>query len=86
MCGTAAAISAALAATKSGTTINTASMERLNATFRSRLAPLVRPRRTSARTEVALTAGLWLVGCAYNSCWCHDSLRLAAPAGSRRRW
>ena len=84
--GTAAAITTALTATKSGTTLNTAFIERLNATFRSCLAPLVRRGRAIARTEAALTAGMWLVGCAYNFCWCHDSLRLAVPAGSGRRW
>ena len=84
--GTAAAITTALAATQSGTTSNTAYSERRNATFRSGLAPLVRRGRTIARTETWLTAGMWLVGCAYNFCWCHDSLRLAAPAGSGRRW
>ncbi len=84
--GTAAAITTALAATRSGTTINTAYIERLNATFRSRLVPLVRRGRAIARTEAALTAGMWLVGCAYNFCWCHASLRLAALAGSGRRW
>ena len=84
--GTAAAITTALAATQSGTTINTAYIERLNATFRSRLAPLVRRGRAIARTEALLTAGMWLVGCAYNFCWSHDSLRLAAPAGTGRRW
>ncbi len=84
--GTAAAITTALAATKSGTTINTAYIERLNATFRSCLAPLVRRGRTIAHTEAALTAGMWLVGCAYNFCWCHASLRLDAPAGSGRHW
>ncbi len=84
--GTAAAITTALAATKSGTTINTAYIERLNATFRSCLAPLVRRGRTIARTDAWLTAGMWLVGCAYNFCWCHDSLRLDAPAGSGHRW
>ena len=84
--GTAAAITTALAATQSGTTINTAYIERLNATFRSRLVPLVRRGRAIARTEAALTAGMWLVGCADNFCWSHDSLRLAAPAGAERRW
>ena len=84
--GTAAAITTALAATHSGTTINTAYIERLNATFRSRLVPLVRRGRAIARTQAALTAGMWLVGCTYNFCWCHDSLRLAAPAGSGHRW
>ena len=84
--GTAAAIAATLAATRSGTTINTAYIERLNATFRSRLAPLVRRGRAIARTEAALTAGMWLVGCAYNFCWSHDSLRLEVPASAECRW
>ncbi len=86
VCGTATAITAVLAATKSGTLINTAYIERLNATFRSRLVPLVRRGRAIARTEAALTAGMWLVGCAYNCCWYHDSLRLAAPLGTGQRW
>jgi hypothetical protein len=84
--GTAAAIAAVLAATQSGRAINTAYIERLNATFRSRLAPLVRRGRAIARTEALLTAGIWLVGCAYNFCWSHDSLRLEAPAGAGCRW
>ena len=84
--GTAAAIAAVLAATHSGRAINTAYIERLNATFRSRLAPLVRRGRAIARTEARLTAGMWLVGCAYNFCWSHDSLRLEAPAGAGCRW
>ena len=84
--GTAAAIAAVLAATHSGRAINTAYIERLNATFRSRLAPLVRRGRAIARTEAMLTAGMWLVGCAYNFCWSHDSLRLEAPAGAGCRW
>ncbi len=86
VCGTAAAITAVLTATRSGTLINTASIERLNATFRSRLVPLVRRGRALARTEAALTAGMWLVGCAYNFCWVHASLRLAVPGGTGCRW
>ena len=84
--GTAAAIAAVLAATQSGRAINTAYIERLNATFRSCLAPLVRRGRAIARTEAVLTAGMWLVGCAYNFCWYHDRLRQAAPPGAGRRW
>ena len=84
--GTTAAILAVLTATGGGTVIHTAYIERLNATFRSRLAPLVRRGRALARTEGLLTAGMWLVGCAYNFCWDHDSLRLAAPAGAARTW
>jgi hypothetical protein len=78
--GTEEAIGAVLAATKSGSGINTAYIERLNATFRASLAPLVRWRRAIARTEAVLTAGLWLVGCAYNFCWLHESLlTMAVP-------
>lgn len=84
--GTEAAISALLAATHSGTGINTAYIERLNATFRASLAPLVRRGRAIAHTEAALTAGMWLVGCAYNFCWLHQSLRVAAPAGAPWKW
>jgi transposase-like protein/uncharacterized membrane protein (Fun14 family) len=83
--GTAAAIARMLKAT-GGTVINTAYIERLNATFRSALAPLVRRGRALAHTETVLTAGMYLVGCAYNFCWTHDSLRLAAPENAPRKW
>jgi hypothetical protein len=84
--GTATAIAAVLAATRSGRTINTASIKRLNATFRAHLTPLVRRGRAIARTETLLTAGMWLVGCADNFCWYHDSLRQDAPAGAGQMW
>ena len=84
--GTAAAIRAVLEATDTGTMIHTAYIERLNATFRACLAPLARRGRALARTEAALTAGMYPVGCAYNFCWAHASLRLAAPPGSRLKW
>ena len=80
--GAAAAIGAVLTATKGGQGINTAYIERLNATFRSALVPLVRRGRAIAHKESVLNAGMFLVGCAYNFVWCHDSLRLAAPQGS----
>jgi transposase-like protein len=84
--GTLEAIAARLVASGGGTSINTAYIERLNATFRSALAPLVRRGRAIARTEAVLTAGMWLVGCAYNLCWLHTSLRLAAPRGANWKW
>lgn len=86
VCGTPAAIAAALAATHGGTVLNTAYIERLNATFRAHLVPLVRRGRALARTTTVLTAGMYLVGCAYNLCWDHDSLRLVAPPGARTKW
>ena len=84
--GTAQAISAVLEATGTGAGIHTSYIERLNATFRSHLAPLVRRGRAIAHTLAALEAGLWLVGCCYNWCWSHGSLRLRAPAGGGRTW
>jgi hypothetical protein len=84
--GTQAGIEAVLTATATGTVINTAYIERLNATFRAHLAPLTRRGRAIARTETALTAGMWLVGTAYNFCWPHDSLRQPAPDHASRTW
>jgi hypothetical protein len=84
--GTLAGIEAVLTATATGTVINTASIERLNATFRAHLAPLTRRGRAIARTEATLTAGRWPVGTAYNFCWPHDSLRLLAPDDAPRKW
>ncbi len=84
--GTLAGIEAVLTATATGTVINTAYIERLNATFRAHLAPLTRRGRAIARTEAALTAGMGLVGTAYNCCWPHDSLRLLAPDDAPHHW
>ena len=84
--GTAAAILAVLTATGTGTGINTAYIERLNATFRAAAAPLTRRGRAIARTEEALQAEMFLVGCAYNFCWEHESLRQAASAGACSQW
>jgi hypothetical protein len=84
--GTLAGIEAVLTATATGTVINTAYIERLNATFRAHLAPLTRRGRAIARTEATLTAGMWLVGTAYNFCWPHDSLRELTPPDATRKW
>ncbi len=84
--GTLAGIEAVLTATATGTVINTAYIERLNATFRAHLAPLTRRGRAIARTEAALVAGMWLVGTAYTFCWPHDSLRQLAPDHAPHTW
>ena len=60
--------------------INTAYIERLNATFRERLAPLARRGRALARHTLTLEHGMYLVGTVYNFCTYHASLRLAAQA------
>jgi hypothetical protein len=49
-------------------------MERLNATFRERLAPLARRCRVLARETLTLHEGMFLVGTAYNFCTPHASL------------
>ena len=77
---------AALAATRGGTTITTADIERLNATFRSSLAALVRRGRALVHQQGMRTAGMYLVGCASTLCWVHHSLRLVAPPGGTGTW
>jgi hypothetical protein len=84
--GTLDGVEAVLTATATGTVINTAYIERLNATFRAHLAPLTRRGRAITHTEATLTAGMWLVGTAYNFCWPHDSLRLLAPDHVPHKW
>ena len=54
--------------------INTAYIERLNATFRARLAPLARRCRALARETLTLHEGMFLVGTVYNFCTPHESL------------
>ena len=56
--------------------LNTAYIERLNATFRARLAVLVRRTRGTARRQARLQAGMYLVGTVYNFCTYHASLTL----------
>ena len=54
--------------------INTAYIERLNATFREHLAPLARRCRALARHTLTLHEGMFLVGTVYNFCTPHESL------------
>ncbi len=70
--------------------LNTAFIERLNATFRSRLALLVRRTRHLARKADRVEAALYLLGCVYNFCTDHDALRVPLYYVERgithRRW
>jgi transposase-like protein len=76
-----------LQATQGGGVPNTAYIERLNATFRQRLAVLVRRTRNLARKPQTLEAGMYLLGCVYNFCTFHKSLRLPLYIGERgRKW
>jgi hypothetical protein len=61
-------------------TINTAYIERLFATFRGRLAVCTRRTRHPARQVASLEAHLYVVGCLYNFCRVHASLRTRTPA------
>jgi hypothetical protein len=54
--------------------LNTAYIERLNGTFRSRLAALGRRSRCLARQAARWPAGVYLVGTIYNFCTVHQSL------------
>lgn len=81
--GTGTAVARVLAATHTGRQINTAYIERLNATFRACLVPLTRRGRRLVRDGALLQAGMFLVGTAYNFCWAHRSLRVGTGlAGS----
>jgi hypothetical protein len=68
-----------------GQVLNTAYIERLNATVGQRLGSLVRRSRCLVRQRSTLEAGRYLVGCVYNFCTPHKSLRQEQP-DARRKW
>jgi transposase-like protein len=70
---------ALLTETQEGGVLNTAFIERLNATFRARLSLLGRRTRRLGRCPVRLEAAVYLIGCVYNFCTAHASL----PAGGQ---
>jgi len=80
--GVQAAIESLIQKTQAPGVINTAFIERLNATFRQRISPLTRRTRNLAQQAQTLVAGLYLVGCFYNFCDYHHSLRLKLSVGS----
>jgi transposase-like protein len=85
--GSLAQIESLIQQTQGSGVINTAYIERLNATFRSRITALVRRGRALARQTDTLRDAMYLVGTVYNFCTYHKSLRvpLYLPGG-RRRW
>lgn len=86
--GTEHQVQALLQTTQGGGVINTAYIERLNATFRARLAGLVRRGRSLLQQTATLRGGVYLVGTVYNFCTAHDSLRISLSVGrsGRRHW
>jgi transposase-like protein len=77
-------VATCLNTSQGGGQINTAFIERLNATFRQCLACLGRRSRSLARQTRTLQAGMFLVGCVYNFCNVHASLRLPLWITQRR--
>ena len=82
--GNAQQVKACLKTSQGGGQINTAFIERLNATFRQCLACLGRRSRHLARQVQTLEAGMFLVGCVYNFCSDHASLKLPLWITPRR--
>jgi len=71
-----------LVLSQGGMILNTAFIERLNGTFRERLASLTRKSRHAARRLRALETGMYLIGCSYNFCFAHHELSKASHVGS----
>ena len=74
-----------LQASQGGSVINTAFIERLNATFRQRLGVLMRRTRHLARKAHTLKSSMFLLGGVYNFCTFHKSLRLPLYITERKR-
>jgi IS1 family transposase len=79
--GSEAAAQVLITQTQGGGGINTAYIERRNATFRERWAGLVRRGRALVRQGATLYYGMYLVGAVYNFCTDHHSLRLPGGVG-----
>jgi hypothetical protein len=74
LCGEEKGLQTCLEHSRGGTQINTAFIERLNGTFRERLASLTRKCRHANRRLSAFEWGMYLIGCTYNLCWPHQEL------------
>jgi transposase-like protein len=79
--GQPAQVTALIHQTQGAGGINTAFIERFNATMRQRLHCLARRTRTLARKAHTLTTGMYVVGCLYNFCLPHHSLRRKLSVG-----
>ena len=73
--GTAEFVAQQLTLSHGGVLIHTAYIERLNATFRQRLALLTRRSRQAATHIATLHTAMFLLGTTYNFCSVHHSLR-----------
>jgi hypothetical protein len=73
--GTKEAAAAVIKQTQGQGEINTAFINRINGIFRGCLNSLARRTRVLARQSKILQSGMYLVGCIYNFCTEHESLR-----------
>jgi transposase-like protein len=83
--GTEAETTALRQRSRGGFIINTAFIERFNATVRQRLACLTRRGRAAVKQQCGLESGIFLMGCVYNFCTDHRSLAEALYFTPRRR-
>ncbi len=84
--GATARVGPLLAATQGTHCLNTAFIERLNATFRQRCAALARRSRCLLRSPEALHQQMYLVGTVYNFCTVHQRLRVKLHLPHGYRW
>lgn len=74
-----------LQASRGGTVLNTAFIERFNATMRERLATLTRKCRHAAHRVYPLETGMYLVGSIYNFCCPHQELSKRSTSGQQKQ-
>src|SRR5437899_3075003 len=68
-------------ASKGGKKLNTSFIERLNGTFRERLASFTRKCRHAASNVETVRSGIYLIGCTYNFCFFHHELSKSKKKG-----
>jgi len=66
--------------------INTAFIERLNASIRRRLSKIVRRTRALARRVETIEEAIWLFGSVYNFCTPHKSLRVCIVKDEQKHY
>ncbi len=74
-----------LQASRGGTVLNTAFIERLNGTMRERLATLTRKCRHAAQRVHPLETGMYLIGSTYNFCRPHQGLSKRSTPGLQKQ-
>jgi hypothetical protein len=82
--GTAAEVEAVRQAAEGAGVLNTAFIERLNGTFRGRVAALARRTHALLRLPQRVEQAAYLVGTVYNFCCEHKSLRLPGLVGGHK--